>query len=190
MLRYILNLSLVFCLLLSSCGGGKKEITVKKGSPLEKGLTALRREDYKEAVNYLEKAISAEPGNWRASTGLADAYAELENKEKAKSNYQRSISILLKKEEENRGFEELLALGKSNAYLEKFQKGQFYYRKALEKKPDDYEAIYGAGYCKFKLELYKQALPFFKKCYQVKPQDRKLTYYLARSMQKTERGGK
>ncbi|WP_372366073.1 tetratricopeptide repeat protein [Candidatus Uabimicrobium sp. HlEnr_7] len=83
---------------------------------------------------------------------------------------------------------EHLALGDSNFYLQNYEKAQYYLGKYLETNSSDTIAVCKMGKTKFHMEFYKDAIPYLQKCHKNSPQDAQISYFLARSMQKSNQG--
>jgi tetratricopeptide (TPR) repeat protein len=155
------------------------------------GVRAMESNDYTAAADYLEKAVKEKPNDWEPLVKLGDTYVKLNRPENAKEAYTKVTQIVAKQSENENAkvsLPLLLAGGQAHLYLQDYYKAFYCFREAVKKKSSDYDANWGAGYCKFQLEVYQEAKLFFEVCHELQPENLDVMFYLARSTQKAERG--
>lgn len=183
----VLIVSLLCCFLVS-CGSSQK--TERKAeSNFSLGIRAFENNDFAAAAGYLEKATKEEPANWEAQIKLGDTYVKLNQQEKARQAYTQVTQLVAKQNEGDKiAIPMLLAGGTAHLYLQDYHKAFYYFREVIKKKSGNYDANWGAGYCKFQLEMYQEAMLYFDVCRELQPENVEVNFYLARSTQKAQRG--
>ena len=138
------------------------------------GMIANSRQAYDEAIDYLQKAVTAEPK-------FADAYNNLGIAYKAKGEFQKSTqtfatAISLKPDDPKI----LFNLGNTYQNLAQYDKAEEYYRKALKLKPDFFHALYNLGVALDFQSRQDEAIPIFLKAVELNPTHGMSYYFLGR----------
>lgn len=180
---------LLACLVLVlplACKSSSQTVVSQEGASYQQGILAIEKADYPAAVGYLEKAVKEEPRNWSAFLRLGEAYGKMKDESNMKKAYGQVISLLGDKDIS--AVPPALALGKAHASLQDYHRAKYFYGQAAKLSPDNYDAYWGAGYCKYQIDMYQEALPDFQKCEELKPNNPEAMFYLARCTQKVEGG--
>lgn len=139
MIKIIIFLGILFCATPQT-----KEGEIKEYEPLKeakalyiKGLSYYQQGKFEEAINNYKEAYKIDPNFIDALVGIGNSYIALKKYQKAESVF---TQIVKKFPEDSRGYE---GLGFFYGFCEKnYEKGKYYYLKALEKKGEDLGIIF------------------------------------------------
>jgi tetratricopeptide (TPR) repeat protein len=124
---------------------------VKAEKPFNDGLTAMYRQNYKQAARNLGRAVRIDPSYEKAWMFQGDAYMELGNYQQAIASYDKAI-------ERHKTFSRLYtSRGKAYAAAGKYQEAIADYDRALEVYPEDPTPYYYRGRASYQLGDYDGA---------------------------------
>jgi tetratricopeptide (TPR) repeat protein len=139
MVKIAIFLGILFCV-----APQKKEGEVREYEPSKeakalyiKGLSYYHQGKFEEAINNYKEAYKIDPNFIDALVGIGNSYIALKKYEQAESVF---TSIVKKFPDDSRGYE---GLGFFYGFCKKdYEKGKYYYLKALEKKGEDLGIIF------------------------------------------------
>ena len=127
------------------------------------GTLARDTGKYAEAAGEFQKALQLEPGNELASIGLAMAYEQLNQPEKAESVYKQAIAL---RPNYWRGYDQL---GGFYFRTANYPKAEQMFRAATDKNPQSFRSYYNLGAALMSQEKDAEAIEVLKKSVAIHP---------------------
>lgn len=125
-----------------------------------KGIDEAKKENYKKAIGYYERAVKIDPEFAFAWDNMGICYRKLDNYDKAIEAYQKSLEI------DPQGLLPLQNIAIAYQYKKEYSKAIEAYERLAAVDKDNPEVFYGIGniYTNF-LQDFEKALPFMCKAY-------------------------
>jgi len=136
------------------------------------GLQYKEKNEYKEAIEYFEKTLKANPNDTEAMSNIAVCHFKEGNFESSKEYFIKLLQI------DSRNISAYINLGKIYEKEENFEEAFRQYQKAGEIEPNNSEILLHIGLIYSKREEYKCAVESFKKAVQLNPDDDQTLYNL------------
>ena len=162
-MKYLLNLALIIAFI-TACAPSDQEL-------FEAGVEQIEASNYKQAIEYFERAIEQNPENTAAYNAKGVAYFNLEDYDQAISSFNTSIQI------DSTSYKPFFNRG--NAYLEKgeFTKAIIDYNYANGMDPQQMDVYYNRGVALLSMEEYEDAILDFEMVLQANPNHSQANFY-------------
>lgn len=136
-----------------------------KNDLLNKGVEAIEKGRYNEAIIYFDKVLKIDPKNIDALGGNGVAFLELGQYNTAKSYFDKALKI------DQKNFVALYGKGLALYSLGKHNESLSYLDKVLKINPNEVNALMYKGFIYFEGSKYKTALTYFDKVLKIDPKN-------------------
>lgn len=140
-----------------------------------KGITANSTMNYREAVDYFEKAVAIDPDDPKGFVNLGVAYSMLDEDEKSLQAFKRAV------EADSSSVDGWRNLGITYQAMREFVLATEAFSRVVELAPDDTDGLFSLGDMYFNEKEYEKALQSYTKAAETRGDDAALQYQIGAS---------
>ena len=137
-----------FCIVYMSCSPGEKEL-------LEAGISKIETENYREALNYLDRALAVNPGNIRTYNAKSFALFALQEYNGVVENSLEAIKV------DSSDYRPYYNMANARLELGQVEEAIKDYTKAIDIKPNEADIYLNRGTGYFRTGAYLRAIEDF-----------------------------